>query len=107
MITNRKKLRVRNLIPYYLLFLLCNYIPAQNKANSILSEANIEIPRISPIPTDVEGINNTILYLIGTWKVAFDHGEEKSIQVPEELTMQGFDLNAGETAHYQKSRLIH
>ncbi|MEC3907885.1 glycoside hydrolase family 2 TIM barrel-domain containing protein [Tamlana sp. 2201CG12-4] len=98
---DKMKTLVKNLIPFYLLFLGCNCIQAQLSLNTVLTETKVETPRISPIPQEVEGIKNPVISLNGTWKVAIGQGVEKSIQVPGELVMQGFDLNIGETAHYK------
>ena len=64
---NKINLYTKNLIPFYVFFLLYSYAQAQNEVNTILTEANVEIPRISPIPMGVERVKNPVISLNGTW----------------------------------------
>jgi len=80
---------------------LSNGLIAQKRDNSIPPEKGIVIPRLSPVPSDVLGVENPVISLNGVWKVAIDNGKELPVQVPGELIMQGIDLNIGETAHYR------
>ncbi len=85
----------------FLSIFLSNNIFGQQGDNNIQSEKGIIIPKLSPIPSDVFGVEKPVISLNGEWKVAIDNEKELPVQVPGELIMQGFDLNIGETAHYK------
>src|SRR5690606_6034531 len=78
-------------------------IISQENAIRILTEANIEIPRLSPIPQEVQMVQTPIISLNGTWEVSLDGADPKPIEVPGELIMQGYRLNIGETAYYRRN----
>ncbi|GAA3569205.1 glycoside hydrolase family 2 protein [Snuella lapsa] len=84
------------------LLLIVPPVWAQQKNSSILSDANVTIPRISPLPIKVNNVATPVLSLDGEWQVAIEKGNNAPIQVPGELLMQGFNLNIGETAYYTK-----
>ncbi len=62
-----------------------------------------EIPRLSPRPSSVAGINECNLSLNGIWKFQTFSIKETQIEVPGEWTMQGFDVAEGETAVYSRN----
>ena len=61
------------------------------------------IPRLSPVPAKVAGVQQTRISLNGQWdfQVA-GQGTKSSITVPGEWEMQGFNLSEGETALYSR-----
>ena len=85
---------------------LTHLTQAQQEIKSILSQAKVEIPRLSPLPLNVPAVEKPLISLNGEWKVAIDGGEQIPVKVPGELVMQGLELNTGETARYQKNITI-
>ncbi|HEX5153018.1 MAG TPA: glycoside hydrolase family 2 TIM barrel-domain containing protein [Parafilimonas sp.] len=62
------------------------------------------IPRLSPKPFTVTGVQTPQLSLNGEWNFQISTGKNQStIQVPGEWEMQGFTVNEGETAVYTKA----
>lgn len=65
-----------------------------------------DIPRLSPRPTMVDGVNQPLISLNGEWDFQIaGKGDIDKINVPGEWVMQGFIVNEGETAVY--SRELH
>lgn len=65
--------------------------------------AGFEIPRLSPRPSMVSGVQQAQLSLNGAWTFRISgHSATKNIKVPGEWEMQGFTVNEGETAIYTK-----
>ena len=93
----------KHIFTLLILLTISNGLQAQQTVDDILSDANVEITRLSPIPSKVIDVKVPVISLNGAWEVAIDEGEKSPIKVPGELVMQGFDLNTGETAHYQKA----
>ncbi|MBB2147553.1 glycoside hydrolase family 2 protein [Pedobacter gandavensis] len=88
-----------------LVSLLCvgNSSIAQIKNNTTLlaGQTNNTPARLSPVPADAAWK----LSLNGAWEFSenLDKPASKPIQVPGEWVMQGYTVNAGETAQYSKS----
>lgn len=62
-----------------------------------------QIPKLSPIPSAVEGVKNPRLTLNGEWNFAIQERIKGIIQVPGEWEMQGYFVKEGETATYSRS----
>ncbi|TQO39750.1 beta galactosidase small subunit [Arenibacter algicola] len=107
MIISRKhitQIKHKTTLFVYSIFILCSQEAiSQENTHRILADAGIEIPRLSPIPREVQSIKDPVLSLNGKWDVALDNGIPKPVEVPGELAMQGYDLKIGETAYYQRS----
>ncbi|NKI27569.1 beta-galactosidase [Arenibacter sp. 6A1] len=99
---NLRKHNIR-FFSYILLLLLTTNVNSQAYPHPILQETNLEIPRLSPIPTAVQNIKKPVISLNGTWQVALNNNTPIPIEVPGELVMQGHELNIGETAYYQRN----
>jgi beta-galactosidase len=66
-----------------------------------------EIPRLSPKPTSVEGVQQSQISLNGKWDFQIEGYDAKhTINVPGEWEMQGFTVNEGETAIYTRELMI-
>ena len=97
------------IIVVLLLLLIGNIIQAQDQSQNI--------PRLSPIPTDIPGIDKIRIDLDGTWKFnpvfeeSFkelnDAKEWSDITVPGEWSMQGFRVDSGQAAAYFKTFFIY
>lgn len=62
------------------------------------------IPRLSPKPYRIDGVQTPQLSLNGEWQFQINTGDQQSlIQVPAEWEMQGFTVQEGETAIYTKA----
>jgi len=80
-------------------------VQAQYSDKAILKRIMTAPSRLSPIPVAVKGINQPSLSLNGEWQ--FKQGPKStSIRVPGEWGMQGYTVNAGETAIYSKTFVI-
>ncbi|WP_051315736.1 glycoside hydrolase family 2 protein [Arenibacter certesii] len=88
------------------LIIFSQNIVSQENTDNILRDAGIEVPRLSPMPEEVQGIKNPIISLNGTWEVTIDDKKTMPVEVPGELLMQGYELNSGETAVYQTNIVI-
>ena len=93
----------KHIFTILILIAVSNDLQAQLLVDTTLSEAKVEITGLSPLPFKVIDLKEPVISLNGAWEVAIDKGNKSPIQVPGELVMQGFDLNIGETAHYQKA----
>jgi len=64
-----------------------------------------DMPRLSPVPLSVKETNSTVVSLNGTWNFYSDSKQKstpKNIEVPGEWVMQGFNVNPGTFAEYQR-----
>lgn len=61
-----------------------------------------EIPRLSPRPRNVAGVQSPIISLNGNWTFQTPSISASPIEVPGEWGMQGFNVPAGETATYSR-----
>jgi beta-galactosidase len=60
-----------------------------------------DIPRVSPIPATVAGVQQALILLNGKWDFQVSGSNAKHvINVPGEWEMQGYTVNEGETAVY-------
>ncbi len=65
------------------------------------------LPRLSPVPAQVQGVQQPVLSLDGEWRFAIKgRALANKIKVPGEWEMQGFHVEAGETAVYSKKLAI-
>ncbi len=65
-----------------------------------------DLPRLSPVPDRVEGCDETVESLNGTWQFTSSSARERaplSIQVPGEWAMQGCDVTPGSFGIYQRT----
>jgi beta-galactosidase len=83
----------RLFLVFYLFFSLNSF--GQSSIN------DFNIPRLSPIPATVSGVEQPHILLNGKWDFqVLGHAAKHSINVPGEWEMQGFTINEGETAVY-------
>jgi hypothetical protein len=94
-------------LKYYLVFLMGILFLAevfgQDSINVKVNNFPYQIPRLSPVPSAVEGIKNCSLSLNGEWNFDIQNRQKGIIQVPGEWEMQGYFVKEGETATYSKS----
>lgn len=75
---------------------------SQNDTTKETKNFPYQIPRLSPIPSTVEGAKSCSLSLNGEWDFAIQERIKGKIQVPGEWEMQGYFVKEGETASYSK-----
>lgn len=69
-----------------------------------LEKMVMPLPRITPRPAQVAGVQSPLMSLNGTWEFsAEDNDSFKPIQVPGEWVMQGFKVPANKFALYRKT----
>lgn len=73
-------------------------LTAQNIVNYSLSH----LPRLSPRPKAVAGIQQSTISLNGTWKFTGGKSVKENITVPGEWEMQGFKVDSAATATYTR-----
>lgn len=56
---------------------------------------------LSPLPSAMQGLGRPVISLNGEWKFE-QTGRKGTIKVPGEWVMQGYTVNAGETANYSR-----
>ncbi len=87
---------MKSILPYFLLLtLLCGICKAQSN-----------LPRLSPKPFKVEGVEQCYISLDGKWNFHTESIKNSEIEVPGEWTMQGFDVPEGETAVYSRTFIL-
>ena len=57
-----------------ILLTISNGLQAQQTVDDILSDANVEITRLSPLPFEVIDVKVPVISLNGAWEVAIDEG---------------------------------
>ncbi|MGN7990009.1 glycoside hydrolase family 2 TIM barrel-domain containing protein [Pedobacter sp. 22226] len=67
----------------------------------LLAQNNGIASVLSPIPSTVQSSNKPVVSLNGNWKFE-QTGKKGNIKVPGEWVMQGYTVNAGETATYSR-----
>ncbi|SDS53309.1 Beta galactosidase small chain [Mucilaginibacter mallensis] len=91
-------MKVRSYYKYQLLLLLLFYSICGGGQNRV---DGFKVPRVSPLPFAVKGVQQAQLSLNGKWDFqVLGHAAKHSINVPGEWEMQGFTVNEGETAVY-------
>ena len=88
---------MQNINRFFLFFCLFSSL------NSIgqTSITGFNIPRLSPLPATVTGVEQSHILLNGKWDFqVLGHTAKRVINVPGEWEMQGFAVNEGETAVY-------
>lgn len=84
-------------------FLFSENAFCQNSPNDKIKNFSYQIPRLSPLPASVAGIENCRISLSGSWTFGINERANGTIQVPGEWEMQGFFVKEGETGKYSKS----
>lgn len=95
---------------YFILFCLClisGITSAQqiDSVRQVIKAMGYDLPRLSPVPESVKGVNTTVFSLNGTWKFNPDCNNKSSwadIEVPGEWVMQGFTVKPGTFAEYSR-----
>jgi len=83
-----------------LLFIFFSWYQSFGQSNQI---NGFNIPRLSPVPASVSGVQQAKISLNGQWNFQIEKRNVKqSIKVPGEWEMQGFTVNEGETAVYSR-----
>ncbi len=88
---------MQNIKRFFLVF--CLFFSLNSFGQSAINDFNI--PRLSPLPAAVTGVEQSRISLNGKWDFqVLGHAAKRSINVPSEWEMQGFTVNEGETALY-------
>ena len=84
--------------------------------NFVVRSQEMDIPRISPVPLEVEGLTSVSINLDGDWLFDLYYGPEftgtqnldhwSPITVPGEWAMQGFKVDSGGTAGYYRTFVV-
>lgn len=94
--------------------LLALCVMALSATHTVLFAQEYPVPRLSPAPVHVSGLEESLIDLNGTW--AFSSGPDEaffaqkppptgdlaSIEVPGQWVMQGFEVEAGTAAGYRR-----
>ena len=94
-----------------ILFLTSGVAAAQqiDSVRAVIKVMGAEMPRLSPVPNSVDDLQTTVMNLNGTWKFmpgTNPKGPSQNIEVPGEWGMQGFTVNPGTYAEYQREFII-
>jgi len=83
------------------------FFPWHHSFGQLKQINGFEIPRLSPKPTSVAGVQQALISLNGKWNFQVEGTNTKhTINVPGEWVMQGFTVNEGETALYTRELMI-
>ncbi len=104
-------LSAKRVIPVILLFSVTIAVQAQNldSIRQVISIMNFEVPVLAPVPSEVKNVKIPVISLNGIWKFnpqSKDMNLAKSIEVPGEWVMQGFQVEKEKAATYWKSFTI-
>jgi hypothetical protein len=75
---------------------------AQPATDDDLAHFPYQVPRLSPVPSVVEGVKNCLISLNGEWDFAISQRQAGTILVPGEWEMQGYFVKEGEVAIYHR-----
>ena len=87
-------------------FLFSGEAFCQNSPNDKIKNIPYQIPRLSPFPASVEGVENCRISLNGSWTFGINERASGTIQVPGEWEMQGYFVKEGETGKYRRNKLL-